>query len=105
MRAGWVDDINGRHIVAIGPAGSGADRRFAQVLFASNGQKFGTGIIDSAPSRISTPLGPREFLNDLFIAAFSCSANGWNDIDGSDPRRALRRYLKRVLTVSREAHL
>jgi hypothetical protein len=104
-RVYWVDDIKGRHIVATGPCARGADRTFAQVLFASNGQEFGTGIIDSAPSRISTPLGPREFLIDLFIAAFGCSANGWNDIDGRAPRRALRRYLKRVLTVSREAHL
>lgn len=93
-RVYWVDGADGRHIVATGPAD--AERAFLQALFASNGEAFGTGIIDSAPSRICTTVRPRDFLIDLFISAFDRSANGWNAIDRTS-RRAVRRWLKAVL--------
>ena len=95
-RVYWVDDANGRRIIALGPGGVGADERFARVLFASNGEKFGTGIIDSAPSRISTSLRG-ELLTDLFLTALNLSANGWNDLDGVG-RAAVRTWLKKTLT-------
>jgi hypothetical protein len=95
-RAYWVDGVNGRRIIAVGPGGVGADGRFARALFASNGEVFGIGIVDSAPSRVCTSLRG-ELLIDLFLAAFDGSANGWNALDGVG-RGAVRRWLKETLT-------
>jgi hypothetical protein len=95
-RAYWVDDFDGRRILAVGPGGVGADARFGRALFASNGEAFGTGVLDSAPSRVSTSLRG-ELLVDLFLAALGRSANGWNALDGVG-RGPVRRWLKETLT-------
>jgi hypothetical protein len=51
-----------------------ADHKFVRALFASNGEQFGTGILDSAPSRITTCLrGP--VLISAFLDAFLCAPN------------------------------
>ena len=95
-RVYWVDDANGRRIIAVGPGGVGADRRFARALLKDNGESFGTGVLDSAPSRVSTNLRG-DFLISAFLDAFSCSANAWDSIDGFGPI-AIRKWLKKTLT-------
>ena len=94
-RAYWVDDLEGRRIVAVGPGGPGADGKFARTLFRSNGQDFHAPILDSAPSRISTCLRG-ERLVSLFLDAFHCSSNAWEAVDGFG-RSAIRRWLKTTL--------
>ena len=93
-RAYWVDDVDGRRMIAVGPGGAGADGRFARVLFKSNGQHFAAPILDSAPSRVSTRLRGEQLVR-LFVDAFDCSANAWEAVDGVG-RGAVRRWLKGV---------
>jgi hypothetical protein len=91
-RAYWVDDADGRKIIAVGPGGIGADRRFVRALFKDNGESFGTGVLDSAPSRVYTNIRG-DVLIDAFLDAFSASSNAWQALDCS-----MRIWLKKVLT-------
>ena len=102
-RAYWVDDLDGRRIIALGPGGVGADKEFARALFASNGEAFRTGILDSAPSRISTCLRG-DVLIECFLDAFTCSPNAWEVID-TLTRSDVRQWLKGTLSkTGRELH-
>lgn len=94
-RAYWVDDLDGRRIVAVGPGGVGADGRFARVLFDANGQGFGTGVLDSLPSRVRTSLRGEQII-DLFVAAIRRSANAAEGLPCFS-RGDVRRWLKEVL--------
>jgi hypothetical protein len=67
----WVDDGDGRHILAVGPEGPESQKRFLSALFETNGEAFGTGIIGSEPSRFSTSVRPKSLVIALLASAFS----------------------------------
>jgi hypothetical protein len=72
-------------IALLATAASRGDQRrldllFLQQLFASNGEKFHTGIIGSPPQRIYTPgIDSFDFLVDIVYSAFD-EADVWEQL-------------------------
>ena len=75
-----VDGIDLLAIATSHKAPRRLDLLFLQQLFASNGEKFHTGIIGSPPQRIYTPgIDSFDFLVDIVYSAFD-KADAWEQL-------------------------
>ena len=88
-----------------------ADRFFLELLAESRGHYFGMDLSGTAPDRVRSPLGDREFLADVFVELFEGTAaeaaihglavrQPQPDDPGRDFRRDVQGWLERVFPGS-----
>jgi hypothetical protein len=80
-----------------------ADRGVAEMVIGSNGQCFGSWVMLSLPTQVSTTLKPRSFLIETFAKAFT-HARLWNEVERRyGPRKRLTKNEKDEIEQEQKA--